>query len=307
MGQFDLTRPHRVQGDVHRDRHRDARAVLAVARSAWLTSSRIYLPETFLAPQLVGGLVFGVGFAIAGLCPGTSCVAAATGRGDGLAVMLGMLRGVLLTGAVLPAMRGFFRARRAERSLCRSCSAYPRPSTVLGVSAALAASHSLWIERRLCERRASGRVGVSDMTIAHRVLAVAAACSPSCRGAADRRDRRHAESSMPRRWRATSSIRGRSRHRGGVGRVDSESQARPSRASTCAPIPSSPRFHVPTAERMPLAQLATMKPADGRDTGALLRGRRSTPRKPGCCSGARHSRKCLLLSRRSARLDGAMS
>jgi uncharacterized protein len=54
----------------------------------------VYVPETFLAPQLIGGLLFGAGFVIAGLCPGTSCVAAATGRGDGLAVVLGIGTGV---------------------------------------------------------------------------------------------------------------------------------------------------------------------------------------------------------------------
>jgi uncharacterized protein len=56
----------------------------------------VYLPETFVWPQLAGGALFGAGFLFAGLCPGTSCVAAATGRGDGLAVVGGMLLGVLL-------------------------------------------------------------------------------------------------------------------------------------------------------------------------------------------------------------------
>lgn len=55
----------------------------------------VYVPETFLLPQAVGGLMFGAGFLVAGLCPGTSCVAAATGRRDGLAVIGGMLLGVL--------------------------------------------------------------------------------------------------------------------------------------------------------------------------------------------------------------------
>jgi uncharacterized membrane protein YedE/YeeE len=69
-----------------------------LARLGVLDLSRVYVPETFLLPQLVGGVLFGVGFAIAGLCPGTSCVAAATGKGDGAMVMLGMFAGVLVTG-----------------------------------------------------------------------------------------------------------------------------------------------------------------------------------------------------------------
>lgn len=72
--------------------------------------SRVYVPETFLLPQLVGGVIFGVGFAVAGLCPGTSCVAAATGRGDGMAAMVGMFVGVLAAGAAYPMYERFFLA-----------------------------------------------------------------------------------------------------------------------------------------------------------------------------------------------------
>ena len=72
-------------------------AMLGVFWLGWLgvvDVSRIYVPETFILPQLVGGLIFGAGFAIAGLCPGTSCVSAATGRADGLAVVGGSVMGI---------------------------------------------------------------------------------------------------------------------------------------------------------------------------------------------------------------------
>jgi len=68
----------------------------------------IEVPETFVAPQIIGGLLFGAGFALSGLCPGTSCVSAATGRIDGLVTMLGMLGGALLTGLALPAFEHFY-------------------------------------------------------------------------------------------------------------------------------------------------------------------------------------------------------
>lgn len=61
-----------------------------------LNLSLVELPETFLVPQAVGGLLFGAGFVMAGLCPGTSCVAAASGRIDGLGVMAGILTGVVI-------------------------------------------------------------------------------------------------------------------------------------------------------------------------------------------------------------------
>ena len=82
--------------------------VFWLSRVGLLDLDKVYLPETFLLPQLVGGAVFGIGFGLAGLCPGTSCVAAATGRGDGLAVVIGMFGGVVATGLVLPSIAAFF-------------------------------------------------------------------------------------------------------------------------------------------------------------------------------------------------------
>src|SRR2546423_14892210 len=45
---------------------------------------------------------------LAGLCPGTSCVAAATGRGDGGMVVTGMFTGVLLTGLFFSPFETFY-------------------------------------------------------------------------------------------------------------------------------------------------------------------------------------------------------
>src|SRR5437870_5584338 len=79
-----------------------------LGRIGVLALSRVYVPETFVLPQLVGGLVFGVGFAIGGLCPGTSCVAAVTGRGDGAMLVAGMLSGVLATGLLFRPLQAFY-------------------------------------------------------------------------------------------------------------------------------------------------------------------------------------------------------
>jgi uncharacterized membrane protein YedE/YeeE len=81
-----------------------------LGRLGVLDLARVDVPETWLVPQLVGGAVFGAGMATAGLCPGTSCVAAATGRGDGLAVLLGMFSGVLATGLAFAPLRGLYEA-----------------------------------------------------------------------------------------------------------------------------------------------------------------------------------------------------
>ena len=64
-------------------------------RAGLLDLGGVYVPETFALPQAIGGVLFGAGLLLGGLCPGTSCVAAATGRADGVAVMAGLVAGIL--------------------------------------------------------------------------------------------------------------------------------------------------------------------------------------------------------------------
>jgi uncharacterized protein len=88
-------------------------AMLGIFWLGWigfLDIGRIYVPETYILPQLVGGIIFGVGFATAGLCPGTSCVSAVTGRGDGVGTVLGMLGGVLLAGVFFGLLEPFYQS-----------------------------------------------------------------------------------------------------------------------------------------------------------------------------------------------------
>lgn len=95
-----------------------ALGVFWLSRFGWLDLSRIVMPPTYLAPQAAGGIVFGIGFLIGGLCPGTSCVAAASGRLDGIALICGMLVGVLAFGELLPLIAGFYNSTpRGELSL----------------------------------------------------------------------------------------------------------------------------------------------------------------------------------------------
>jgi uncharacterized membrane protein YedE/YeeE len=84
--------------------------VFWLSRLGVLDLGRVYVPETYLLPQLLGGAVFGAGLVIAGLCPGTACVSAATGRIDGVAVIAGLLLGIATYGAMNPLIAGFARS-----------------------------------------------------------------------------------------------------------------------------------------------------------------------------------------------------
>jgi hypothetical protein len=62
---------------------------------------------TFLWPMIVGGLVLGAGFVLSGYCPGTSFVATASGKLDGLGTVLGVVVGSLVYAEVEPRLGGF--------------------------------------------------------------------------------------------------------------------------------------------------------------------------------------------------------
>jgi uncharacterized membrane protein YedE/YeeE len=114
-------------------------AMLGLFWLSWLgvlDPSRVYLLETFVLPQLVGGVVFGAGMALAGLCPGTSCVAAATGRVDGLAVVGGFFAGVLGIGALLPRMQRFYLATPRGGYTLATLAGVPQGVVVAAVVAA---------------------------------------------------------------------------------------------------------------------------------------------------------------------------
>ena len=63
-----------------------------------LDFSLVWVNPTYLWSGIVGGLIMGVGFIIGGFCPGTSLVAMATRKIDGLFFVLGVLGGIFLFG-----------------------------------------------------------------------------------------------------------------------------------------------------------------------------------------------------------------
>ena len=73
-----------------------------------LDLSLVVVPEAYLAPQIVGGLLVGAGFVLSGYCPGTSVVAAASGNRDGAIAWLGIVVGSLLFGLAFPLLEAFY-------------------------------------------------------------------------------------------------------------------------------------------------------------------------------------------------------
>jgi uncharacterized membrane protein YedE/YeeE len=71
------------------------------------TSLMYYLP-TWLMPMVVGGVLFGVGMAIGGFCPGTAVASIATGRVDAMVFVVGFFSGSILFGDLFPVWNDFY-------------------------------------------------------------------------------------------------------------------------------------------------------------------------------------------------------
>ncbi|HEY4294646.1 YeeE/YedE thiosulfate transporter family protein [Luteibacter sp.] len=106
-----------------------------------------YVPDTYLLPQLVGGLLFGLGFVLSGLCPGTSCVALASGRIEGAATMLGLFAGVLIVGLAFPAVETFYRSTPLGPLTLQCLTGLPY-GVVVALVAVAAVSALAWIAKR---------------------------------------------------------------------------------------------------------------------------------------------------------------
>ncbi len=93
-------------------------AMLGIFYLGWLgvlDLNLLYLSDTNLWPEIVGGLVLGIGFVVGGYCPGTSMVAIATGKIDALFFVAGVMFGVLAIGEAFPLVRGFYESSNLGR------------------------------------------------------------------------------------------------------------------------------------------------------------------------------------------------
>ena len=63
------------------------------------------IKPTYVLGIVIAGLIFGVGFAISGYCPGTCIVASAEGKTDAVFTLLGGLAGAALYALVYPLMK----------------------------------------------------------------------------------------------------------------------------------------------------------------------------------------------------------
>ncbi len=73
------------------------------------------LLKTYLWPQLVGGIFFGLGFVVGGYCPGTAVVGITSGKLDSIVFVGGLMLGIFVFAAGFPIWGGFYKSAALGR------------------------------------------------------------------------------------------------------------------------------------------------------------------------------------------------
>lgn len=81
--------------------------IFLLSATGYLDLSQVTFVGTFVWPQVIGGLILGVGFVVGGYCPGTSVVACATGKVDGMIFAGGLVVGMFIYGGIYPSIQCF--------------------------------------------------------------------------------------------------------------------------------------------------------------------------------------------------------
>ncbi len=93
----------------------------------------VWVNPTYVWPGIVGGLIMGVGFIIGGFCPGTSIVALAVLKVDGLFFALGAMFGIFLFGETVDLFAEFWNSSFYGRLTIQDWLGIPAGYVVVGV------------------------------------------------------------------------------------------------------------------------------------------------------------------------------
>jgi uncharacterized protein len=113
----------------------------------WIDLSRVYLLPTFIWPQIVGGLVLGVGFVMGGYCPTTSVVAAVSGKLDGLIFIIGMMIGSVFFAEIYALMEKFYTS--GAMGAIRLTDVFGINSGIIALLVCLVAVGAFWLGERV--------------------------------------------------------------------------------------------------------------------------------------------------------------
>jgi thiosulfate/3-mercaptopyruvate sulfurtransferase len=119
----------------------------------WISLDAIFLMPTIYGAQIVGGLLFGVGFAMGAWCPGTAAAGMAAGRIDALVFLIGAIGGSVLFNELFPMIQPLYAAGDQGTRMVYESLGMTRNAFILALT--LAAVAAFW----LCEWAEKARTG----------------------------------------------------------------------------------------------------------------------------------------------------
>ena len=81
--------------------------IIIASYNGWVDYNQIFIPDTYVWPYLVGGILFGVAMVMSGWCPGTAIVGFASGKIDAFVFMIGLLSGMYFYFDIYDQISGF--------------------------------------------------------------------------------------------------------------------------------------------------------------------------------------------------------
>ena len=149
--------------------------LFGLTRLGFITFESVYINDTYLWAQITGGFMLGVGFIISGYCPGTSIVATASGKIDGMLTLLGVAVGIFLFGVFYtPELQAFHKAAHYERLLLSDLLNVDPTIVAVGVviMAGMCFIFAEWVEKKFKSWGSSDLVPVLDKKVRYAVMGV---------------------------------------------------------------------------------------------------------------------------------------
>jgi uncharacterized membrane protein YedE/YeeE len=138
--------------------------VYLLSGAGQLNLEQLFMAGTYLWPQIAGGLILGVGFVVGGYCPGTSAVAAASGKLDALANMGGILVGMFCYGTLYPLLASFVNSSALGKQTLYGYFGLPYGLVVVAVILMAAGGFwgATWVEKKFAHLKPEGNPAASQ-------------------------------------------------------------------------------------------------------------------------------------------------
>lgn len=111
-----------------------------------LNMEEIVKLPTYVWPQIIGGVLFGLGFLIGGYCPGTAFVAIGSGKIDGILYIIGAVTAGWFFTYIFDYIKGFYLSGKLENTFIYDGLGIPR-LVILIILVAIAIGFFAFLEK----------------------------------------------------------------------------------------------------------------------------------------------------------------